>query len=148
MLEFQHFFATERPKPRFTRKIFDNFLIYHLFQAKFSKLFANKSWFSRRQKKKFGKFQDFGKKFMYKTAVKPCFAGKIQGGGEKKVKFKQLFAKERPKPRFTRRIFEKFATSSKTKVRLWKFLKKTVNFGRFWSISGGNQLISVSCRPI
>jgi len=85
---------------------------------------------------------------MYKTAVKPCFAGKIQGGGEKKVKFKQLFAKERPKPRFTRRIFEKFATSSKTKVRLWKFLKKTVNFGRFWSISGGNQLISVSCRPI
>jgi hypothetical protein len=34
-------------------------------------------------------------------------------------------------------------------------LKKTVNFGRFWSVLGGNQLISgpemaisVSCRPI
>ena len=84
MLEFQQLFAKERPKPRFTSKIFENFLIYHLFQAKFSKLFANKSWFSRRQKKNFGKFQDFGKKFMYKTAVKPCFAGKIQGGAKKR----------------------------------------------------------------
>ena len=147
MLEFQQLFAKERPKQRFTSKIFEKFLIFTFFKQN-SPDFLPKSAGFRGDKKKIWKIPGFWQKIHVQNCCKTLFCWKNSGGGEKKVKFKQLFAKERPKPRFTRRIFEKFATSSKTKVRFWKFLKKTVNFGRFWSISGGNQLISVSCRPI
>jgi hypothetical protein len=75
-------------------------------------------------------FPKFTPKFdVQKCNKKPKFA-KILRGGQKTLKFKQLFATERPKQRFTSRIFEKFAIFTIFKQNSPNFLPKSArNFG-------------------
>jgi hypothetical protein len=65
---------------------------------------------------------------MHKTAIKLENLQKFRGGGQKMLEFQQLFAKERPKPRFTSKILVNFLISLVFKPNSPNFLPKSAGF--------------------
>ena len=65
---------------------------------------------------------------MYKTALKPCFAGKIQGGGKKKGQILATFCYRAPKTKVYKHNFWKICNFKQNQGSILEIFEKNSQF--------------------
>ena len=68
---------------------------------------------------------------MYKTAVKPCFAGKIQGGGRKKGQIQATFCQRAPKTKVYKKNFWEICNFKQNQGSIMEIFEKNCQFWPF-----------------